>query len=341
MKCVKIKEAKKLEVSKIDIPISKDGSVVIKVESCGICGSDIHYYDSGEPKGLVMGHEFAGTVINPGSREDIKVGDRVTGLPISPCGKCPACKSGNPQYCVDTWTYAVGLSLTNPGGYAEYTSCRPDLVRVLPDEISFDQAAMIEPSAVSLHAVSLANIKVGSKVLVIGAGIIGDMAIEFSKLNGASYVAVLETNKLRGEKACKVGVADEYFNALDEKTVENLLKASNGGFDVVIECCGNSAAVSEAMLTVRPGGTIVLVGVSLGPVTVPLVKTVLQEVTIKGAIAYTEKDFDDTIDLIAKGIIDVDKYIDDRVPLEKADESFKRLTSGSDDAIKIILKPQD
>ena len=341
MKCVKIESAKNLVLDNIDVPVSKNGSVVIKVESCGICGSDIHYWVSGEPKGLVMGHEFAGTVVDPGSRTDLKVGDRVTGLPISPCGKCDACKTGNPQYCRSTWAEAVGLSLTNPGGYAEFTSCRPDLVRKLPDNMTFDQAAMVEPSAVSLHAVSLANIKVGSKVLVIGAGIIGMMALEFAKLEGASFIAVVEANELRGEKAVNIGKADKFYNALKENIVQELIKDSNGGFDVVIECCGNSAAITEAITTVKPGGTVVLVGVSLGAITVPLTAAVLYENVLKGAIAYTEKDFDTTISLISNKVIDVDKYISDKVPLSKANESFERLTNGKDAAVKIILKPQE
>ena len=339
MKCVKINGPKDLVVSEIDKPISKDGKVVIKVESCGICGSDIHYWVSGEPKGLVMGHEFAGEVVDPGSRDDLKVGDRVTGLPISPCGKCEPCKTGNPQYCKDTWTYAVGLSLTNPGGYAEFTSCRPDLVRKMPDNMTYEQAAMVEPSAVSLHAVRLGNITVGSKVLVIGAGIIGEMAIEFAKLSGASFVGVVEVNELRGKKAVSVGVADKYYNALNSNLIEELLKDSCGGFDVIIECCGNTGAITEAILACKPNGTIVLVGVSLGNVNIPLVKAVLSEINLKGSIAYTEKDFDDTISLISDKKIDVCKYIDDIVPLEKANESFERLTSGSDSAIKILLKP--
>ena len=205
--------------------------------------------------------------------------------------------------------------------------------------MTYEQAAMVEPSAVSLHAVKLGNIKIGDKVLVIGAGIIGEMAIEFAKLNGASFVGVVEINELRGKKAVDVGMADKFYNALNENVVKELVKDSNGGFDVVIECCGNSSAITEAMTTVKPGGTIVLVGVSLGAVTVPLTATVLSEVTLKGAIAYTEKDFDDTISLINDKTIDVLKYIDDIVPLEKANESFERLTSGSDSAIKIILKP--
>jgi len=340
MKCVKIAAAKKMEVANIDEPKSINGSVIIKVKSCGICGSDIHYWEIGMPQGLVMGHEFAGEVIDPGARSDLKKGDRVTGLPISPCGNCLPCKSGNPQYCRHTWSEAVGLALTNPGGYAEITSCRADLVKKLPDNVSFDEAAMVEPAAVSLHAVSLANVKVGTKVLVIGGGIIGLMACEFAKMDGASYIAMLETNPARGKKATTVGAADAFFDAKDPEVVNKLVEMTGGGFDLVIECCGNSAAVSEAIMTVRPGGTIVLVGVSMNPVTIPTIAAVMGEVTIKGAIAYTESEFETVIDLINLKKINVQKYIDDKVPLEKVGESFERLTSGVDDAVKILINPE-
>lgn len=340
MKCVKIKEPRVLELSEMEDIKSKNGSVVIKIKSCGICGSDIHYWDLGTPNGLVMGHEFAGTVVDPGSRTDLKVGDRVTGLPISPCGKCEACRTGNPQYCRYTWSEAVGLSLTNPGGYAEYTACRPDLVRLLPSNVSYNEGSMVEPSAVSLHAVNLANIKVGQKVLIIGGGIIGLMAAEFARLNGAKYIAMLETNKARAKKAVRIGEVDEWFDALNPKTVEKVVGITKGGFDVVFDCCGNSPAVTEAIMTVKPGGTIVLVGVSMTPITIPTVAAVLGEVKMLGAIAYTEEEFDTCIDLINKKILVVDKYIDAKVPLKDANDSFIKLTSGDNDAIKIILKPE-
>lgn len=341
MKCVKLTDVKKLELSEMEIPVSKNGSVVFKVESAGICGSDIHNWDAGAPAGLVLGHEFAGTVVDPGNREDLSVGDRITALPISPCGVCESCKNGNPQYCYQTWNDAVGLSLANSGGYAEYSSCRSDYVKKLPDNVSFDEGCMVEPSAVSLHAINLADIKVGDRVLVIGAGIIGLMAAEFAKKDGASYVGLVEVNPQRGEKAKSYGFVDEYFDGKDEKLIEKLMGVSLGGFDKVIECCGNSAAVSEAIMAVKPGGTVVLVGVSATPVTVPLVVSVMREVKLQGAIAYTETEFEDVIRLISEKVIDVEKYIDARVGLDKAQESFERLTCGNDDAIKIIFKPSE
>lgn len=339
MKCVKIKGEKRLEIATIKKPVSKNGSVIIRVKACGICGSDLHYFEAGEPLELIMGHEFAGEVVDPGDRSDLKVGDRVTGLPISPCLECEACKTGNVQYCSKTWQDAVGLSLTNSGGLAEYLSCRSDMVKKIPDKVTFQDATLVEPSAVSLHAINLANIKVGDKVLIIGGGIIGLMAAEFAKLNGASYIALMETNMKRARKALKYGAINEIFNASDTNVISKALKKTNGGYDKVIECCGNQYAVSEAIMSVKPGGTIVLVGVSMTPINVPMVASVMREVTMKGAIAYTEAEFETCIELIEKKIINVHKYIDKRVNLEKVQEAYLDLISGKTDNIKIIVKP--
>lgn len=338
MKCVKIIDKKKLEVSEIEKPVSSDNKVIVKVESCGICGSDIHSWDLGEPKGLVMGHEFSGVVVDSGF-SDFRVGERVTGLPISPCLECDACKIGSFQYCRKTWSEAIGLSIDNPGGFGQFVSVRSDMVKKLPDNVSFDDASMIEPASVSLHAINLAHVKVGDKVLVVGGGIIGLLAAEFAKLNGASYVCLLETNEKRGKKALELGVADEYLNALDENIVAKMLEKSNGGFDKVIECCGNSAAVTEAIMGCKPGGDIILVGVSVTNVDIPLVVAVMSEIRLQGSIAYTEQEFEKVIELINDDKINVSKYIDDKVNLDDVQKSFERLTSGNDDAIKIVVKP--
>ena len=339
MRCVAIKGVREFEIKEMDEPVSKDGSVVIDVKKTGICGSDIHYWVAGGPQGLVMGHEYCGIVTDPGAREDLKVGDRVTALPISPCGKCEACLKGNPQYCPDTWTYATGLSLTNPGGLAPKMSIRPDMVIKVPDSVSDNEVAMVEPTAVGLHAIHLADIKVGAKVLVIGGGIIGLVSAMFAKMEGASYVAVSETNAARGEKAVKLGVADEWYDAKNPETINEMIKKTSGGFDFVIECCGNAPAVSSALMAVKPGGRVILVGVSMDPVTIPTVLAVMRELDVQGAIAYTREEFQTCIDLMASKQIDVLKFVDDIVGLEQVQASYERLTSGTDDAVKILVDP--
>lgn len=339
MKCAAIKDVKLIETAEINEPVSNKENVIIKVEKAGICGSDIHNWDLGMPKGLVMGHEFSGIVTDPGNRTDLSIGDRVTALPISPCNNCPACKSGNYQYCPQTWTHAVGLSLDFPGAYAPKCAIKPELVIKVPNTLTDNEVAMVEPTAVALHAVHLADLEVGQKVLVIGAGVIGDLCALFARLNGASYVAISETNENRGQKSVDLECADEWFNAKDETFMQNVLKECPYGYDVVIDCSGNSAAVTTALATVKPNGCIVLVGVSMENISIPSALLVTRELKVYGAIAYTVEEFKECIELINRGRIDVAKFVDDIVGLDDVQKSFERLTSGEDSAIKILIDP--
>lgn len=339
MKCVKLVDKQSLMKGEIDYPVKDGKRVIIDVIKAGICGSDIHNWNSGEPECLVMGHEFSGIVIDPGNRGDLKVGDHVTALPISPCNKCFACKSGNPQYCAHTWEDALGLSLTNPGAYSEAISVTPECVVKMKDNISFEEGAMVEPTAVGLHAIHLADIKVGDKVLIIGGGIIGLVSAMFARMEGASLVVVSETNEQRGKKALKLKVADEYIHA-DENFITECMKKTGDGFDIVIDCCGNEPAVNSAMMATKAGGTIVLAGVAEKPITIPTIIGVLHEVTIKGSIAYTENEFKTCVDLIANKRIDVMKFVDKIVSLDEVQHAFEELTSGTSSAVKILIDPK-
>ena len=340
MKAVAIKGVKQFEIKDISEPKADGEKVIIEVSKTGICGSDIHYWVNGEPKGLVMGHEFAGVVVDSGDRLDLVKGDRVTALPISPCGKCEACRNGDVQFCPETWSHAVGLSLDNPGGLTSKIAVRSDMVIKVPDNIQDEEVAMVEPLAVGLHAAHLGRIAVGDDVLVIGAGIIGLASAEFAKKEGASYVAITETNKARGEKAVDLKVADEYYDATDKDLVSKLMAKTNGGFDVVIECVGNGAAVNSALSLVKPGGIVVLVGVATDAVPTYTVMAVMKELVVQGAIAYTYNEFKSCIDLIARKQVDVLKFVDDIVPLERVQEAYERLTSGTDAAVKILVDPK-
>ena len=340
MKAVAIKGVKQFEIKDISEPKADGEKVIIEVSKTGICGSDIHYWVNGEPKGLVMGHEFAGVVVDPGDRLDLVKGDRVTALPISPCGKCEACRNGDVQFCPETWNHAVGLSLDNPGGLTSKIAVRSDMVIKVPDNIQDEEVAMVEPLAVGLHAAHLGRIAVGDDVLVIGAGIIGLASAEFAKKEGASYVAITETNKARGQKAVDLKVADEYYDATDKDLVSKLMAKTNGGFDVVIECVGNSAAVNSAISMVKPGGIVVLVGVATDAVPTYTVMAVMKELVVQGAIAYTYNEFKSCIDLISRKQVDVLKFVDDIVPLERVQEAYERLTSGTDAAVKILVDPK-
>lgn len=340
IKAVILKDKKTLEVGETKVPTPNGKNVIVEITKAGICGSDIHNWDNGEPKGLILGHEYCGKVIDTGSRTDLQIGDRVTSLPISPCGKCDACTTGNPQYCEHTWENALGLSLTNPGAYSEKISINPDMILKVPDNITDEEVAMVEPTAVGLHAVHLANISVGQKVLVIGGGIIGLVSALFAKKEGASLVAISETNPARGENGVKLGVADKFLNATSENFIQESYTLSEGGFDVVLECCGNSPAVSSAIMACKPGGKVVLVGVATDAIQVPTVMAVLKEISLQGAIAYTKEEFITCIKLISERLIDITKFVSKTVPLEEVQNAFIELTSGTSDSIKILIDPK-
>lgn len=340
MKVAAITNAKKIEVKEVAEPTAGNGNVLIDVKYAGICGSDIHYWELGQPQGMVMGHEFSGVVTDPGSRTDLKAGDRVTGLPISPCGHCEPCMTGNPQYCRETWSKALGLSLDCPGAFAPKIFVRPDMVVKVPDNVSDEEAAMVEPAAVGLHAVHLGDIKVGDTVLVVGGGIIGLVSALFAKLDGAKQVVVSETNPARGKNAVKLKVADAWLDAKDPNFVANAYQISNGGFDCVIECCGNTPAVQSALMTVKPGKRVILAGVSLTPIAFPSALAVTGEFEIRGAIGYTKEEFVTCLDLIAMKKINLKPFMSKVVGLDAVQASFEELTNGQTASIKILVDPR-
>lgn len=335
MKCVAIKGVKEFEIKEITEPEKEVGKVLIDVKKTGICGSDIHYWDLGGPVGLVMGHEYSGVVVDNGGREDLKVGDRVTALPLSPCGHCEACLRGDIHYCLETWTHASGLSLDNPGGLAPKLKVRSDMVFKIPDNMSDEEGALVEPAAVGYHAINLADIKVGDDVLVVGAGVIGLLSAMFAKKSGASHVVVSETNAARGEMAIKLGVADSWINALDEKEMTD----NTNKYDKVIECCGNTPAVNSAMSLVKPGGRVILVGVSMTPINMATISAVMKELTLIGAIAYTKEEFGKCISMIANKEIEVKKFVSKEITLEEVQSAYEELTSGTSSSIKILVDP--
>ena len=341
MKCVAISGPRELKVEDRNAKIGKKGYILIDVIKAGICGSDLHYFVSGEPKGLVMGHEFSGIVIDNGGSSDFKEGDRVTALPISPCLECDDCKNGDIQICSKTWAEAIGLSLDNPGAFGGRILVREDMVRHLPDTVTYESGAMVEPASVAFRAANISGVKKGDKVLVIGGGIIGLLTAMFLRLRGASYVALTETNPLRGKKAVTLGVATEWFNALDPDVTKKLMSKTKGGlgFDVVADCVGNSPALSSAITYTKPNGNLIMVGISLGSVNVPMLSAVLKEINIKGSIGYTKEEFDMVIKLLDAKKIFLEKFVDDTVTLDELQYAFERLTSGKDAAVKILVDP--
>lgn len=337
MRAVQITGKNQLSVIETDKPQADGTKVVMKITDCGICGSDIHIWDAGR-EGLILGHEFGAIVVDPGALKDtLKEGDRITALPGNPCGVCESCRNGFLNTCDHGFDAMTGI--TAPGAYCEYFAIRPDMVMKLPNNVSNEEGAMLEPTAVALHAVRKAGVKPGDKVFVAGAGIIGLLCAAWARIAGASYIALSETNGLRAEKAKDFGDIDDVFDATDEKLVENLKEKSKGGFDHAFECAAVAPAVSTVIQAVKPRGRVLLLGINYAPVPVMTVFAVRKEAEIMGSFGYSLPDFQMSIDLMSRKIIQTERFIDYRVGLDGVQEAFERLSSGTSSDVKILIQP--
>jgi len=342
MKAVNLIGPKKLEVTEVEKPAPVGKAAIIRVTSCGICGSDLHYWEAGIGMnglpGLVMGHEFAGVIEDTGGRQDMKSGDRVTAIPINPCGECSACRSGLVQMCLNGMKRPT-IGQNSPGAYAEYVSIRPDMVRKLPDTINDLEAAMIEPAAVCLHAVRRAGMKAGDKVLVIGGGTIGLMSAAWARINGASRIFMAEVNETRAVTAEKLQDADEVLDGKDPKMGSKIKKATSGGVDIAIDASASESGINSALTALKARGTLVLAGISLMPQPLMTLAMTCKELTVKGSFGYQIEDFDLATDFIARKMINVGKYISRTIGLTEVQQAFEILHSGTSGEVKIIIRP--
>lgn len=340
MKTVELVGKRNLVLKDVEAPKPNGNDVIIKVDKCGVCGSDLHFlYDMGDDlKGLVMGHEFAGIVTDPGANTEVKTGDRVTVVPSNACGVCELCKAGAPNACANNFSKGLGVSNFYKGAYAEYIAVRPDTVIKLPDSVSLTEAAMIEPAAVGVHAVKRGKVGIGDKVMIIGAGIIGSVCATFARQAGATYIALLETNMEKANKTLNFGDCDAVFDAKETDAVQKAIESNGGkGFDIVFECSGAGPAVVSSIQLARPKGTIVIVGGNPDLVSIPLILSVFAEHDILPIYGYTEKDFNIALEYIEKKLIDMNKYATKVVKLEEVPDTFKDFVDHKLNDTKVII----
>ncbi|MBC2715991.1 MAG: alcohol dehydrogenase catalytic domain-containing protein [Desulfobacteraceae bacterium] len=341
MKAVKLKGPKQLELVDVETPVADGKNVIIEVTACGICGSDLHYWHSGRGMGgvydLIMGHEFAGIVVDSGNRDDLAEGDRVTALPLDPCGLCAACRAGHINICLKALKRSIPGN-NSPGGFSEFLKLRPDMVRKLPDTVNDIQAAMAEPAAVALHAVRTAGICPGDTVMISGGGPIGLLCAAWAKINGAAYIALTEINGFRKDFAANNGAADEIFDAADPDFPSQVIKITGGGFDVAIETSAADAAINLALMMLKPKGRLILAGINAHTQAILTIVAVAREITQKSVMAYLPEEFDTAIDYIAQKRIDVEKLVTSTTDLTGLGAAFERLASGKSEDIKIICR---
>lgn len=347
MKAAVITGEKKLVIQDFPKPEPDGKNVIMKVQTVGICGSDIHMWElGGKPgyTGIRPGHEHVGIVVDPGARTDLKVGDRITSLPVSShCGVCPACLELRFDDC-ENRILGVGNFANGPAGtYAEYFKTSPHLVRKVPDSMTNEEAAMVEPCATPYSAVKDMGIRRGHKVLVFGGGIIGSFCAQWSKFFGASYVAMVEVNEFRGKKNLDDGNIDELFDGRDPELVQKLIKASGGkGFDFVLECTGQSAPLNTAIAVSKMYARVAIIGVSAQPILFNNIAALFKRARLQAYLCYTNEEFDEVIDLIATKQFDVLRHYSGDCALEDIENQFIELQSPSCRKVKMMVQlPRD
>ena len=344
MKSLLLTEYNHLEIVDQPVPACGPNEVQVRVEACGICGSDVHGYDGSSGRRIppiVMGHEAAGTVAAFGSAvQGLTEGDRVTFDSTVYCGSCGYCATGEMNLC--DHRQVIGVSCADyrrAGAFAEYVVVPRHIVYRLPETISFQEAAMLEAVSVALHAVRVSQTAPGKTALVIGAGMIGLLILQAARAAGCARVIVADIDASRLNLARQAGAQDLLHCSGDELAGE-LLRLTNGrGVDAAFEAVGRKETVAAAIDCTRKGGTVTLVGNIQPEVTLPLQKVVTRELRLQGSCA-SAGEYPEAIDLVAKGKIRVMPLISAVAPLDEGPQWFQRLHAREPNLMKVILTPR-
>lgn len=318
-------------------------SVLLQVNYTGICGSDIHYWQHGRighyvvKDPMVLGHESAGTVLECGSAvTTLKVGDRVAMEPGIPCRRCVRCKEGFYNLCLD-----MMFAATPPydGTLAKYYVLPEDFCYKLPDNVSLQEGALMEPLAVAVHITKQSRIKNGDQVVVFGAGPVGLLCCAVAKSFGASKVVAVDIQQNRLDFA-KEFAATGIFMPEKVSAAENAERMNKEqdlglGADVAIDASGAEPSVQTAINVLRNGGSYVQGGMGKDDITFPIMAACTKELKISGSFRYSQGDYADALKLVASGKIDVKRLITREVEFEQAQQAFEDIRDGK--GIKVLI----
>ncbi len=340
MKALLLSEYGRLEVTDVATPQPAAGEVLVRVAACGICGSDVHGYDGSSGRRIppiVMGHEAAGVVaqVGPGVT-GFSPGDRVTFDSTVYCGECANCLRGDINLCDRREVLGVSCGdYRRAGAFAEFVSVPARIVHRLPDNLSFEEAALLEAVAVALHAVSLVTIAPGSSSLVVGAGTIGLLLQQALRAAGCARVFVSDPDRTRLALSQQLGATETFSGDVPEQ----IPKLTNGmGVDVAVEAVGKTESISTAIDCVRKGGAVILVGNIAPEVKLPLQKVVSRQLRLQGSCA-SAGEYPRAIELMARGKIQVKPMITAVAPLADGPRWFERLHAREPNLMKVILAP--
>lgn len=324
------------------IPKPKDDEVLVKLEYVGICGSDMHYYETGaigpyvvKPP-FVLGHEPGGTVIEVGSAvKHLKVGDRVALEPGKTCGHCEFCREGKYNLCPDVIFFA-----TPPidGVFQEYVAHEADLCFKLPENVSTLEGALIEPLAVGFHAANQGDAHVGQTAIIFGTGCIGLCSILACRARGVTNIIVVDVMDKRLDKAIELG-ATHKINGMNEDVAKRVYELTNGrGADLAIECAGLELTTNQAIHCVRKGSNIVLVGYSrTGKITVEMSLALDKEVTFKTVFRYRHI-YPMAIEAVASGKINLKGIVSHYFDLDHIQEAMDQSIADKANIVKAVVK---
>lgn len=346
MKAARWYAAKDIRVEEANIPTPNDNQVKIEVKFTGICGSDLHEYTHGpqlipvdNPYPLnghqgttTLGHEFSGVVEAVGKNvTNVKKGDRVTVEPIFRNPESPFITTG--EYNLSEPLGFVGL--TSNGGFAKYTVVEDYMVHKMPDKMTFEQGAIVEPAAVAAYAIHQSGMKMGDTVLITGAGPIGLLTVQVAVATGASQIFVSDISENRLKKAKEVG-ATHTFDARDKDIPQRIKEMTGFGVDVFIDAAGVQASFDTGINSLRNGGTAVIVALFAKEITHNALNHTLRELTIKGTAAYRNI-FPQTIALINSGRLPVEKLITSVISLDEiVEKGFEALVNDPSE-VKVLV----
>ncbi|MCP3027978.1 galactitol-1-phosphate 5-dehydrogenase [Halobacillus sp. A5] len=326
--------------------IEKEDEVIIKVKAAGICGSDLSRYKKLGPyvEGMTFGHEFAGEVAEAGTGvSHIKRGDRVAGCPAYYCGTCESCKKGELSRCENLTV----IGARHPGAYAEYVKLPSENVVLLPDEVDYDTAALIEPSAVVAHGFYRTNLKPGSEVAVMGCGSIGLLAIQWAKIFGAKKVYAIDIDETKLETAKLLG-ADVVMNSKEKTAYDQIREYTDGqGVDAAIESAGSPVTSAQVLALPKKGGEVVFMGIPYADIQIErfyferIVRNELRVLGSWNAISspFPGKEWGASVHYMSTGQINVAPMISHRKPLKEGPEMFDRIVNNKGSYVKVIFHP--
>ena len=343
MKALLLTEYKHLEITDVPCPTIGCDEILVRVKSCGICGSDVHGYDGHTGRRippLIMGHEASGLVEEVGSDVlQFRPGDRVTFDSTVYCGKCFHCGRGEINLCDNRNVLGVSCGdYRRHGAFAEYLAVPQRIVYKLPDSLSFEQAALIESVSIAFHAVNRTPMKLGHSVVVVGVGMIGQLVLQAARLAGCGKLIAVDIEDSKLATALTFG-ADAAINASAPDIPARILDWTGGrGADIGFEAVGAAAPFSTAVACLRKGGHLTLIG-NLSPrVEMPLQQIVTREITLYGSCA-SRGEYPECIEMMARGKIEVRPFISACAPLEEGPAWFERLYGREPGLMKVILNP--